>query len=397
MECDEEGNVVLCFPSAKDAESYLPKPRLFKINQNGEQLWGNDGIEIFINSENITSQNLYKIKDEMFVTWSAMDYSDWSSSTFVMKINDSGSSVWESPVQIPGSSASILNNEDNISIFYTQNNHAFMNTYSTDGEQLNEEPISISEDGVYVNEPWGGSPYTTVSQNGVSVISYTGINSNNENILSYAKVEAETSFNTITSVSTFDNIILGINNDGDKISIIWNEYEYESGSSLHLMTVNGENIHEETVITTINNLTPMYSAITSSDEIFLIWGEAEGWSGSNVRCALFNEIGEAKGIDLFFTTGELLANSTYNDNRYAYLFMPDTDAETYESSLIGMRIPLNCEFEQSSYINMNIDESTDSNWIEYYTIEGRKIDANQLDKGVIYIKRNQKGSQKIIF
>ena len=394
MVCDENGNVVLCFPSAKDAESYLPKPRLFKINQNGEQLWGNDGVEILTTAENIDSQNLYKINDEIYVSWSATDYTDWSSSTYIVKINDSGSSTWESPVQVPGKSASILSNEGNLSIFYTQSNRAFMNTYTTDGVKLNEEPVSISEDGVYVNEPWGGSPFTTASQNDVAAICYTGINSDNENILMYAKVEAEPSFNTITSSSSFDNILLGLNEDGEKMSIIWNEYDYENGSSLHMATVAGDNISDESVLTTNNNLTPMYSTITSSGEIFLIWGEAEGWSGSDVKCGVFNESGTVTEVDLFFTTGELLANSTYNDSKYAYFFMPDIDSETYETSLIGMRIPLNCKFGESS-INI-IEQSEESGWVEYYTIDGRKVNAANLDKG-IYIKRTEKGSQKVIF
>lgn len=394
MECDEDGNVILCFPSAKDAESYLPKPRLFKINQDGDQLWGKDGIEILMNSENIESLNLYKINDEMLVAWGATDYTDWSSSTFVMKIDDSGSSAWESPIQVPGKNASILKNVDNISIFYTQSNHAFMNTYTTDGEQLNEEPVSISEDGVYVNEPWGASPFTTVSQNDISAICYTGINSDNENILVYSKIEEEPSFNTISSTSTFDNILLGINDDGEKMSIIWNEYDYENGSSLHMVTIEGNNISDNTVLSTNNNLTPMYSAITPSNDIFLIWGEAEGWSGSNVKSALFNENGQIAELDLFFTTGELLANSTYNDGEYAYFFMPDIDAETYETSLIGMRIPLNCEFGQSS-IN-GIEREENSTWVEYYTIDGRKVNAANLNRG-IYIKRTEKGSQKVIF
>ena len=393
MVCDNDGNVVLCFPSAKDAESYLPKPRLYKINQNGEQLWSKDGVEIPMNSENIESLNLYKINDEMLVTWSATDYTDFSSSTFIMKINDSGSSAWESPVQIPAKSASILSNEGNISIFYTQSNHAFMTTYTINGVQLNEEPISISEEGVYVNEPWGASPFTTATQNDMSAICYTGINSDNENILVYAKVEEEPSFKTLTSTSTFDNILLGINDDGEKMSIIWNVYDYENGSSLHLATVEGENIIDEAVLTTNANVTPMYSAITPSDDIFLIWGEAEGWSGSNVKSALFNKNGRVAEIDLFFTTGELLANSTYNDGKYAYFFMPDTDAETYDSSLIGMRIPLSCEFGQSS-IN-NVVNPEDNNWVEYYTIDGRKVNAAHLEKG-IYIKRTKNGSKKLI-
>ena len=393
MVCDKDGNIILCFLSAKDAESYLPKPRLFKINQNGEQVWGNDGVEILNTSENIDSQNLYKINDEIFVAWSATDYTDWSSSTFIMKFSDSGSSMWESPIQIPGKSASILNNEDNISIFYTKSNHAYMNIYTTDGVQLNEEPVSISEDGVYVNEPWGASPFTTASQNDMNAICYTGINSNNENILMYSKLEPEPSFNTITSSSTFDNILLNINDEGE-ISLIWNEYDYENGSSLHIATGAGDKINDEVVLTTTNNLTPMYSAITPSDEIFLIWGEAEGWSGSDVKSAVFNENGKVTEIDLFFTTGELQANSTYNDDKYAYFFMPDTDAETYESSLVGMRIPLNCQFGESS-IN-EINSSEDSTWVEYYTIDGIKVDAANINKG-IYIKRTNKGAQKVIF
>ena len=393
MICDNEGNVILCYPSAKDAESYLPKPRLFKINQNGEQLWGNDGVEILMTTENIDSQNLYKINDELFVTWSATDYTDWSTSTFVMKVNDSGSSAWESPVQIPGKSASILNNEDNISIFYTKSNHAYMDTYTTDGIRLNEEPVSISEEGVYVNEPWGASPFTTASQNDVNAICYTGINSNNENILMYAKLEAEPSFSTITSTSSFDNILLDINDEG-KMSIIWNEYDYENGSSLHMATVEGKSINDEVVLTTTNNLTPMYSAITPSNEIFLIWGEAEGWSGSDVKSGVFNDNGKITELDLFFTTGELLANSTYNDGKYAYFFMPDTNSETYETSLVGMRIPLNCQFQESSINNVNSSE--DETWVEYYTIDGIKVDATNLDKG-IYIKRTNKGAQKVIF
>ena len=394
MVCDEKGNIVIFFPSAKDAESYLPKPRLFKINQNGEQLWGNDGIELPMTSDNIDSQNLYKINDEIYVVWSATDYTDWSSSTFVMKINESGSSAWESTVQIPGKSASILNNEDNISIFYTQSNHAYMNTFSTDGIQLNEEPVSISEDGVYVNEPWGASPFTTASHNDLTAICYTGTNSDNENILMYAKVEAEPTFNTLKSSSTFDNIVLDINEDGGKMSIIWNEYDYENGSSLHMATVAGDNISDETIISTNNNLTPMYATFTPSDNIFLIWGEAEGWSGSDVKCAVFNENVKVTETDLFFTTGELQANSTYNDGKYAYFFMPDIDTETYETNLIGMRIPLNCQFGQT-YIN-DIDRSEENSWVEYYTIDGRKVDAANLERG-IYIKHTEKGSQKVIF
>ena len=45
---------------------------------------------------------------------------------------------------------------------------------------------------------------------------------------------------------------------------------------------------------------------------------------------------------------------------------------------------------------MNVDESADNSLVEYYTIDGRKVDGANLNKG-IYIKRTANGSMKVIF
>lgn len=392
--CDEEGNAIVCFPSAFGLPSYMPLPRVFKIDSEGNQLWGENGIELPVSSDMITSCDLYNLNGNIYPTWSFTDYSSQTSTTNIIELNSDGTFNWDNPVVVSGKNASFVATEEGLNAYWVENNKAISQTFNQNG-QSTSDPIIISEDGFYVNEPWSGSPFSlaTTLNNDFALV-FTGYDSEGKNAMCYAKAENNIlHFSKITSDYSFDNIYVSLDETTNNLVILWNTYDYSAGSEIHMLLQNGNETIENILVQSDNSLYPMYATFNSKKEIFCIWAEAEGWSGSNIKCSCYNYQGEQTVItDLFFTSSELNASSFECNDTDAFLYMPYTDANTYESELIGMRIPLNGIFGTTG-VEVYPDVTSVENKI-YFSIDGKQVNSNSLVPG-LYIEYSSKGSRKI--
>ena len=394
LTCDDDGNAIICFPSACGLPSYMPLPRVFKIDTAGNQLWGNDGIALPVSSDMIDSCDIYKFNGEIFATWSNTDYSTMSSSTYIINLASTGDLKWVNPISVPGKNACLAPANDGFIAFWVDNRQAKYQIYNLNGDSTEDIQI-LSEEGFSVNEPWSGPAFIINSVDNNFAIAFTGYTSQGENAICFAKWQNDNiKFSEKTSDYSFENINLFLDNSTDDISIIWSSYDYSLGSKINMLSQSGNEIFDTILLENENTLSPLYAKYTPENQIFCVWAEAEGWSGSNLKTACFNSQGiKTAELDLFFTSSDFNAGSFESTDTDAFLYMPYTNDLTYETQLIGMRIPLSCSFETTGVEKNNFNNVTNEDK-SFYSIDGRKIDVNSLKKG-IYIEHSSQGSRKI--
>lgn len=394
--CDSEGNAIICFPSAINTSSYLPIPRVFKINADGEFLWDNDGQTLPINSDNITGQGILNLNDEIYATWNYSDYSQGIiSRSCIVKLTATGEAAWDNVITINGKFAEYIETERGFSALWIENSMAWMQNYDSNGEELLETPILISEKDFTVIEPYASSPFIINSKDNNHQVCFTGYSPEGNSVLYVANIENNQSTLTyLSSEQPFSNVQMASDFENGKTALIWQNYDYDSGASMHVaMLPEAGNTIE---FITANRLTPYYATFNPDGNIFLLWGEAEGWSEEIIKCCCIDSIANIlKDISLFSTIDNFSSSSIFNIKNNAYILMPYTQQETYTCNLAGMRIPLNCDFSTTGINkidneNISIYESA----TEYFTLDGLRIARENIQPG-LYIKRTPAGTSKV--
>ncbi len=71
-------------------------PAIYKIDQEGNFLWGLDGVE-YPQYTNAAFTNAFVVGDDTFFIFVNSDYTDESAITYIQRINDDGTTAWDEP------------------------------------------------------------------------------------------------------------------------------------------------------------------------------------------------------------------------------------------------------------------------------------------------------------
>ncbi|MDR1974203.1 MAG: T9SS type A sorting domain-containing protein [Bacteroidales bacterium] len=121
---DVDDNIMLSIPDTRYDTSglliagepwYGMNLTLYKINKNGEFLWGSDGIVIDKNPHYLVAQ-AYAVGLEngsIIVSWSQMETSSSSLRTKLARISSAGEKIWEKNLDPAGADATVVNGGNN--------------------------------------------------------------------------------------------------------------------------------------------------------------------------------------------------------------------------------------------------------------------------------------------
>ena len=145
---DEEGNLIEEVVTEVVEHGDHSWPSIYKIDQQGNFLWGLDGIE-FPEYNNTMYTNAFVVGDDTYFVFVNTDYESTVSTGYIQRISDDGVTVWEEPKVLectnPLQVVVLPTNDNEILLFDTTNEGSRVQRMTKDLEPVWGEPVIYDE------------------------------------------------------------------------------------------------------------------------------------------------------------------------------------------------------------------------------------------------------------
>ena len=145
---DEEGNLIEEEVTGVLDHGDHSWPSIYKIDQEGNFLWGLDGME-FPEYDNTMYTNAFVVGDDTYFVFVNTDYESTVSTGYIQRITDDGVTVWEEPKVLectnPLQVVVLPTNDDEILLFDTTNEGSRVQRTTRDLEPVWGEPVIYDE------------------------------------------------------------------------------------------------------------------------------------------------------------------------------------------------------------------------------------------------------------
>lgn len=395
------GDAILSWADARSEEgSDYPQghePVLYRINQNQEYVWSDDGITL--GPEFMFPPTLYMFGENLYaILQNASDYGP----SKIVRIKDDGSFAFE-PKVFAGQLAP-TDGEDFIAVQQDSKGTVAMR-YNSDVEPVWDEPAVISE---YLYSGYEQDPYRICpdGQGGIAVTFARALDFTHLPVVNHVSADGEATFGPSVDVIPEDNMIgdydyplVGVNPDTETILAIWNR----SGGGTEDIGAQkfdyfGERLFNEDGVALVEKEDPAgyaYGPIAiyplSDDEWFICYADELWWANNVLHFACFNN--EGKEVwNHAAPDAASISDPNFNlvDGVFTFSYIGEETDENWNTTYQIRTIQFDIH---STAIREISDLSSADGKVEYYSINGAKL--NNPIKGVNIVRKADGSTDKI--
>ena len=375
-----DGNALVCWADARNSEGVeWPQemtPVLYKVSRTGEQLWGEDGVTLD-GTKYTYPPKPYVFGEEIYLV---MESASETGAPEITRLAEDGSFKID-PVTITGQLVQSVGT-DFMAIYKTSDGTVAMR-YNQDIEKVWDEPALISD------QLYGGydrNPYTCVSdgQGGafITFLRPLGLFGSLP-IVQYISADGEPVFGEAADVLvTEDDIhaytVMGVNTETEKVMTAWQISGGRAAIGGQMMDYFGERLWgddgrnlAEKVEESGYTFGPMAIHPVAADRWCLVYADELGWATNQGYIALYNDNGEAIGVEKFGGVTDITSPKVYFvDDSCIIIYLASETDDDWNTTVTLNSVKIDNISQISGVNGIQADNTAKP---EYFSIDGMRL------------------------
>jgi len=360
MAVTPNGDLIVCHSDSRnDSDRQSFDPYVYRINQDGDQLWGLEGV-LLPTTEHFGGRPSVAVTKQGSIFVAYHDTQEITGSYVLMKMNDDGTMAWDTPIDTHGWQGTLMAADDDC--FYMTVLSGGLLLYKVDSLGDYEwGPITICDKAINGYQYYPAYPD---GQGGVFVPYYYSVDMSTTNCgMQHVTAEGETTMGLqgVDIIANWGhNAVpgLALNGNREEVMTYWfNDMGAgEESKNMYVMKFdyNGNELWPERLRRTDMHISPASGTMLDDGSAVLFYGEYTG----NITMRLIAEKRDPDGNILWRTQLGQEANiskpTAFYDNTDAYYFWNDSRNSAVASSSMAW----GCVFGQ--YLNLGTGTGSSS-------------------------------------